>query len=328
MTLAVDAAWAFQGLTFPNPAVGACVVDSNGSIVAVAAHQQAGGPHAEVFALQQAYARLSGDDTILALGASAAIHNYFRTHHDGIFFACSIYVTLEPCAHQGKTPACAGLLRILRPDRVVIAEADPHPRAAGGAALLRSAGIDVHFVTHPSAKSLLAPFVKWQTAPFVTFKWAQRLDGTIDGGIISSEGSRRRVHAMRDVCDLLVIGGNTVRTDRPTLDARMVQGRAPDVLIVSRSDTFDRTIPLFHVSGRQVFIEHDFSRIGQYRNVLIEGGPTFFALARAHCDLFLCFVAPGSGGATRFLYGTESFEIVHHGVSGGDVMLWMGRDAL
>ena len=323
MALAVDKAWAYQGLTFPNPAVGAAVVDAAGRILAVEAHRKAGGPHAEVLALQQAYALLQDDPSILSLTDSADIHDFLTAHHHGCFASCTIYVTLEPCAHRGKTPSCANLLARLRIGRVVFAAADPNAEAAGGAAMLKDAGIDVVHAPSKAADALLSPFVHWQKERFVTFKWAQRLDGTIDGGVISSETSRRFVHAMRDVSDLLVIGGNTVRTDRPTLDARLIEGRAPDVLILSTRDDFDRSIPLFSVPGRKVTIASNLDLMEGYRNILIEGGPGMFETVRARCDVFLCFVTPSSGGTIRFLTAPQHFEIMHLSRSGNDIKQWM-----
>ncbi|MBD3800867.1 MAG: bifunctional diaminohydroxyphosphoribosylaminopyrimidine deaminase/5-amino-6-(5-phosphoribosylamino)uracil reductase RibD [Campylobacterales bacterium] len=323
MALAVDAAWAYQGCTFPNPAVGAAVTDASGRILSVAAHEKAGAPHAEVLALQQAFALLTSDTAILALKDSGAIHDYLLSNHNGCFTACTIYVTLEPCAHHGKTPSCARLLAGVRIERVVYAASDPNAEAAGGGSILHEAGITVEHTPSKAADDLLFPFVRWQKAPFVTFKWAQRLDGTVDGGVISTEASRRFVHAMRDASDLLVIGGNTVRTDRPTLDARLVGGRAPDVLIFSGAEDFDRTIPLFSVPGRKVMIASDLSAIEQYRNVLVEGGPGMFEAVQSRCDMYLCFVAPSSGGTIRLLQQPQQFEIRHLSRSGEDVKQWM-----
>lgn len=323
MTLAVETAWSYQGLTFPNPAVGAVVVDSDGNVLAVEAHHKAGGPHAEVRALQHAFAVLHHDAAILSLNDAAAIHDFLLQNHNGCFSTCTIYVTLEPCAHHGKTPSCAGLLAQIGIGGVVFAATDPNAEAAGGASMLAQAGIEVTHAPAASADDLLFPFVQWQKRRFVTFKWAQRLDGTVDGGLISCEASRRYVHAMRDAADLLVIGGNTVRMDRPTLDARMVGGRAPDVLIYSNRDDFDRTIPLFGVEGRSVTVAPDLSAMERYRNVLIEGGPALFDALRGHCDMYLCFVAPHSGGTIRFLKQQQQFEIKHLARCGSDVMQWM-----
>ncbi len=323
MALAVDAAWAYQGCTFPNPAVGAAVVDASGRVLAVEAHRKAGGPHAEVLALQQAFSLLTDDTSILALTDSGAIHDYLLSHHNHCFAACTIYVTLEPCAHHGKTPSCARLLAGVGIGRVVYAAADPNAEAAGGASILRGAGIAAEHAPSDAADDLLFPFVQWQQKPFVTFKWAQRLDGTVDGGIVSSAASRRFVHAMRDAADLLLIGGNTVRVDRPTLDARLVGGKAPDVLIFSARDDFDRTIPLFNVPDRKVTVTSDLGVLERYRNVLVEGGPGMFEAVKTVCDMYLCFVAPSSGGTIRFLQQTQQFEIKHLSRSGEDVKQWM-----
>ena len=109
---------------------------------------------------------------------------------------------------------------------------------------------------------LLSPFVAWQShQPFVFFKLALSKNGVARGGIITSEASRTMVHRLRDKCDLLVIGGNTVRTDRPLLDARLCDGMAPDVLIYSRQNDFDSSIPLFSVKNRKVLIENSFEKV-------------------------------------------------------------------
>lgn len=323
MALAIEAAWAYQGLTFPNPAVGAAVTDAKGKILSVEAHHKAGAPHAEVRALQHAFALLRHDADILALNDAAAIHDFLLRNHEGCFSSCTIYVTLEPCAHHGKTPSCANLLVQLGIGKVVFAAADPNAEAAGGASILAHSGIEVVHAPTAAADDLLFPFVQWRKGRFVTFKWAQRLDGTIDGGTISCDASRRYVHAMRDVADLLIIGGNTVRTDRPKLDARMVEGKAPDVLILSHQDDFDRTIALFAVEGRRVHIASDLSVMQRYKNILVEGGPALFEALKIHCDMYLCFVAPSSGGTIRFLKQKQQFELKHLSRCGSDVMQWM-----
>ncbi len=327
MQLALDAAWRYQGVTYPNPAVGCTVCGPRGEILAVAAHKRAGGPHAEVWALKEAYSLLSGDAAIEPLVDSAAIHDYLRRHHGGIFRDCTLYVTLEPCSHHGKTPSCALLIRELHPEKVVIAHEDPNAEAAGGAALLEAAGIVVERgLLRDAAADLLLPFVCWQKERFVVFKWAQRLDGSVDGGTVSSDASRSYVHAMRDRCDLLVIGGNTVREDRPTLDARLVGGKSPDVLIYSRSDRFDRTIPLFTVEGRRVMVSDSLADIAGYRNVLVEGGPGMFEACRELADCHLAFVAPATGGTIPFTKSDERFRLMHTAALGSDLMLWLKRE--
>ena len=143
---------------------------------------------------------------------------------------------------------------------------------------------------------LVAPFNMWQKEKFVFFKWAQRLNATTDDGVISSQESRKNVHAMRDVCDLLVVGGNTVREDRPKLDARLVDGKAPDILIISQTKEFDKTISLFGVEGREVFVEDNFSKLKEYKNIMIEGSSKMLELSKNYVDYYLCYLAPTSGG--------------------------------
>lgn len=326
MKLALEHAWEYQLLTFPNPAVGAVCIGSHGEILSVGAHKKSGGPHAEVYALRDAYTRLSHDDTIRDYDDSAAIHDYLLAHHNGLFRTVSMAVTLEPCSHTGKTPSCALLIRDLGIKTLYISCKDPNPQAAGGGEILVKAGVACHFgILEEEGSNLLEPFLKWQEQRFVFFKWAQRLDGTIDGGVISSSLSREHVHRLRDKCDLIVIGGNTVRHDRPTLDARMIDGKAPDVLIYSHGDDFDRTIPLFSVPNRSVFIESSFERIGQYSLVMMEGGASMLEASRDACDWYLSYVAPKiGGGAVGMGSVTEDFEVVHAKIS-EDIILWMKK---
>ncbi len=324
MQLAIDEAWKYQGLTYPNPAVGAAVVGPKGELLAIGVHQKAGGPHAEVVALKEAYRLLSDDVMIDTIETSAELHNYLASHHNNCFAECTIYVTLEPCAHQGKTPSCAMLIKSLGLKRVVMAHEDPNAVATGGKEILKSAGIEVETgLLREKAADLLLPFKQWQDKGFVVFKWAQRLEGTIDGGVISGGTSRRLVHAMRDRCDLLVIGGNTVRTDRPTLDARLVDGKAPDVLIISRETSFDQSIPLFAVANRNVIISDTLEATEGYNNILIEGGPGMFELTKEVTDMYLCFVAPKSGGTIPFTKEKIDFKILHTYQLDKDIVLWL-----
>jgi diaminohydroxyphosphoribosylaminopyrimidine deaminase/5-amino-6-(5-phosphoribosylamino)uracil reductase len=326
MQVAIDSAWEYQGLTFPNPAVGCAVVDVHGRIISVGVHEKAGEPHAEVHALQMAYSILRGDSSVLALTSSAEIHDFLSKNHHNIFAECTLYVTLEPCAHHGKTPSCAMLIKALGVKKIVVGHIDPNPRAAGGIRILQESGCKVEMAEcTQAAADLLKPFIVWQKKPYVTFKWAQRLDGTVDGGTISSHNSRAHVHAMRDVSDLIIIGGETVRRDRPTLDARLVDGKVCDVLIYSRQKEFDMSIPLFSVEGRNVYVEPSLERLSRYKNVLIEGGPAMFEATKDVVESYLCFVAPKSGGTIRFTNSENDFKILHSQTSGSDLMLWMQR---
>ena len=323
MKMALDAAWQYQGLTFPNPAVG-CVIVQNGAVISVGAHTKAGEPHAEVMALKEAYMALSIDRGLEKLTDAKDIHDYLLKHHNGIFLFCEMYITLEPCTHEGKTPACSSLIYKMRPQKTYVSHFDPNQEATGGVQSLTSNGLDVEYgVLEKEGRELLEPFMKWQEKNFVTFKWAQRLDGTIDGGLVSDAESRKKVHAMRDVSDLLVIGGNTVRTDKPTLDARLVDGKAPDVLIYSKDDTFDRELPLFKIKNRKVFVENNLDKIKEYKNILIEGGPSMFEATKDITDRYLCFLAPRTGGKVKFSNENLELKILNNQKLDTDIMIWM-----
>ncbi|OHD90310.1 bifunctional diaminohydroxyphosphoribosylaminopyrimidine deaminase/5-amino-6-(5-phosphoribosylamino)uracil reductase RibD [Sulfuricurvum sp. RIFCSPLOWO2_12_FULL_43_24] len=324
MKLALNAAWDYQLLTFPNPAVGAACILENSSILSIGAHIIAGGPHAEVYALRDAYTALSGDTSIADSDDAHHIHEYLRTHHNGIFNSVSMAVTLEPCSHIGKTPSCALLIRDLGIKRLYISVRDPNPSAAGGAEILSDSGVECIFgVLEDEGQKLLEPFIRWQSNPFVFFKWAQRLDGTIDNGTISSKSSREHMHALRDRCDLIVIGGNTVRSDRPTLDARLVEGKAPDVLIYSHNNEFDRTIPLFNIPNRQVFVEASLEKINKYRLVMIEGGMGMMEATSEVANWYLSYIAPKIGGGSQTLgVIQEDFEVMNAKIT-DNIILWM-----
>lgn len=326
MNLALEAAWDYQLLTFPNPAVGAVCIGKYGEILSIGAHKKAGGPHAEVYALRDAYKVLSGDTALEQCDDSAYIHDYLRTHHNGCFKSISMAVTLEPCSHSGKTPSCAALIRDLKIKKIAISIKDPNAKAAGGLKLLEECGCECTIdVMEKEGLNLLQPFIQWQSKPFVFFKWAQRLDGTVDGGIISSTISREHVHALRDKCDLIVIGGNTVRMDRPTLDARLVNGKAPDVLIYSHTTDFDQSIPLFGIENREVFIESTLDKVHSYSLVMIEGGAFMMEATHDICDWYVSYIAPKIGGGMSTIgHNQVNFEVMSAKIQ-EDIILWMKK---
>ena len=326
LSLALQEAWKYQGLTYPNPAVACTIVGESGEILAVEAHHKAGGPHAEVNALKQAYYKLTQDAYILSLENSSDIHTHLLSNHNGIFANATLYSTLEPCAHSGKTPSCAWLIAELGIKEVYVGSYDVNPIASRGNDILQKNDCIVHSeLLKEKCDALLAPFSLWQEKQFIFFKWAQRLNATVDAGNVSSVESRTNVHAMRNVCDLLVIGGNTVREDRPTLDSRLVNGKAPDVLILSRKGEIDRTIPLFHVQGRKVFIESDFERLKEYKNIMIEGTDSMFTLTRDIVDYYLCYIAPSFAGSKSMGSGDEKFKILNTRQADQDIIMWMKR---
>jgi len=327
ISLAIEEAWKYQGLTYPNPAVGCVAVGANRELLAMEAHKRAGMPHAEVLALQSAYYKLTNDSKILELLESSEIHTYLLDNHNNCFKNISLYTTLEPCSHIGKTPSCASLICSLGIKEIFVGVVDANEIASNGTSMMLQNGVDVKYTTlQKKAEDLILPFNRFNKDKFVFFKWAQRLNATTDDGTISSQSSRLKVHAMRDVCDLLIIGGNTVREDRPTLDARLVDGKAPDILILSRSDNFDKDIPLFGVPSRKVYIENTLKRIKNYKNIMIEGSFNMFELTKDIVDYHLCFLAPTMGGVSGFEDAKASFEILHTNQEDKDIMLWMKRE--
>jgi len=205
MRRAVRLAHRGLGSVEPNPPVG-CVIVRDGVEVGSGWHRSFGGPHAEIEALQQAGHQADG---------------------------ATVYVTLEPCNHEGKTPPCVDALIDARVRRVVIGAADPNPEAAGGIAKLRTAGITVDVgVERDAVADLIRAFTCRQQRgrPWVIGKWAQTLDGAIathtgDSQWISSPASRREVHRLRARCDAILVGIGTVLADDPLLTARRVRIR-------------------------------------------------------------------------------------------------------
>jgi diaminohydroxyphosphoribosylaminopyrimidine deaminase/5-amino-6-(5-phosphoribosylamino)uracil reductase len=318
MQLALNEAWKYQLMTYPNPAVGAVVV-CGGEILSVEAHQRAGTSHAEVLALVRAYEEISGDEVKFDPMDAAAAHEFLRALPVGFFSECTIYVTLEPCAHEGRTPSCASLLEHLALEDVVIGMADPIPGHGGGAGRLDHV---VMGVLEDACRDLIEPFLIWQDRAFVLFKIAQTQNGRIGGGIISSESSRRHVHRLRSVCDRLLIGGGTVRADRPILDSRMVHSRAPDVTIYSHQDEFDRDTPLFEVAGRMVEVSDDLSFLEQPSFVLVEGGGGMLAAIDERIDWLLTYTAPKLSSDPLSYNIDKILQPLHHTTCDVDAVEW------
>ncbi len=206
MQMAIELAKNGMGFVNPNPLVGAVIV-KNGIIVGKGWHEYFGGPHAEVNAIKDA-----GENT------------------DG----ATIYVTLEPCSHYGKTPPCS--LEIIKNkfSRVVIGSTDPNPLVAGrGTEMIRNAGIEVASgILENETRKLNEVFFKYiQTkTPFVVIKTAMSLDGKIatntgDSRWISGEESRKTVHKLRNQYSGIMVGINTVIKDDPLLSVRNINGK-------------------------------------------------------------------------------------------------------
>ena len=293
MDLCLKEAWKYQGLTYPNPAVGSLILDNNEKLIAIDAHCEAGDSHAELNVICKTL-EILGDKKISKINNPSDKHQYIIDNHNNQFKDFTIYVTLEPCNHTGSTPPCSILIKTLGFKKIVIGAMDPNKKASGGARLLESCGMEVlKGVLEKKCKELLEPFNKWQNnEPYIFFKLAITKNGVYTGKTISSLESRTHVHKLRAKIDLLIIGGNTVRIDRPTLDCRLCGGTPPDVLIYSNRDDFDKEIPLFCVRGRKVFIENSLDIVKKYQFIMIEGADVLLQESIDIVDNYLIFTAP------------------------------------
>ncbi len=322
MQIAINKAWQYQGLTYPNPAVGA-VVTYRGDIIAVEAHQKVGTSHAEVLALVEAYEQISGESVDFDRYDASRAHDFLRQLPVGFFAECKIYVTLEPCSHSGRTPSCASLLGELKLREVVVALRDPIEGHGGGVEMLEDLGIAVTLgVLQSEAQQLIEPFLIWQKRAFVLFKLAQTTNGRIGGGYLSSAQSLEHVHQMREVCSRLVIGGATVRSDRPTLDCRFSGGKAPAVTIYSRGDDFDRDIPLFAVEGRQVEVSSSLDFLEKSSFVIVEGGEGMLNAVANRVDWYLIYQTPKLSTHNLTYNIDKELTFLHSDKKGIDMMIW------
>ncbi len=325
MRLAIDEAWKHQLLTYPNPAVG-CVIVKNQRLLAVEAHKEAGMPHAEVNALKTAYLKDNPNSILKTKNSSFDIHQFLLQNHNGFFNDCEIYVTLEPCNHIGKTPSCANLLKELKPKRVIISVKDPNKQATGGLETLKNENIDVTLgILEKDGLNLILPFISWQNKSCIFFKMAQTLNGSIDGKI-SSNRALAYVHTLRDKIDLLVIGGNSVRIDKPTLDTRYIQGNNPDIFIYSKNKVFDTNIPLFKIPNRKVLISDDLYKLLDYKFIMIEGVYNLLDKLKERIDFFILIISPKIRKGQNALNEIDlDFEIIHENFIGEDKIVFLKR---
>ena len=204
------------GKTSPNPLVGSVIV-KDGVIIGEGFHPEVGKPHAEVFALREAGNQARGS---------------------------IVYVNLEPCNHYGKTPPCSNALIEAQVAKVVTGMVDPDPRVAGGGIKkLREAGIEVVVgVEEAACRQLNEAFIHriLQKQPFGILKYAMTLDGKIatttgHSAWVTSPASRHLVHQLRSTCDAVIVGGNTVRQDNPSLTTHGITQHNPLRVVMSRS---------------------------------------------------------------------------------------------
>ena len=320
MKLAIKKAWENQGFSYPNPSVGAVIVDGNGKILSVATNNW-GKAHAEVNATRIAYGKLHKKCKIKD---ATKLHNFLCENHNGLFEDCTIYVTLEPCNHYGKTPPCSLLIESLNFKRVVVAIKDTNKIAVGGIKRLKDCAIKVTLgICENEAKKLIFPFKKWNSGNFIFFKLALSLNGIISPGIITSQTSRKMVHKLRDKIDLLVIGGNTVRVDNPILDSRLVGGNVPDILIYSRQKNFDKNLKLFKVKNREVYIENNFEKLKNYKYIMIEGGETMLKSCEKIIDCYLIFQSPHFKSGNGINYNLKLSKLNSYTNRENDIVNWL-----
>ncbi|WP_232797258.1 bifunctional diaminohydroxyphosphoribosylaminopyrimidine deaminase/5-amino-6-(5-phosphoribosylamino)uracil reductase RibD [Blastococcus atacamensis] len=313
------------GTTSPNPAVGAVVLAADGTVVGEGGTNPPGGPHAEVVALAQAGERARGGTAV---------------------------VTLEPCAHTGRTGPCADALLAAGIARVVVAVPEPTALAGGGVERLRAAGVDVVVGVEREAAERGA-LAGWLTGvreqrPYVIWKVAATLDGRVaaaDGSSrwITGPEARAEVHRLRAGCDAVVVGSGTALADDPQLTVRDADGRNTDRqplrVVVDRAGRLPATARVLDDAAPTLvsragtpaqLLAELFAR--DVRRVLLEGGPTLAAayLRDGLVDEVLLHLAPKLLGAGASLVGdlgiadigsALSLSVADVALLGGDVQI-------
>lgn len=261
MKLALELAKKGLGNVEPNPMVG-CVIVKNGKIIGQGWHKKFGGPHAEINALKNC--------KVSAKGAT-------------------MYVSLEPCCHFGKTPPCVNAIIAAGIKKVVAAVKDPTKKVAGkGFAILKKAGIEVVVgICEKEAKELNAAFFKFAKTgkPYIIVKWAQSSDGFLsrsDGKRwITNAASRKDVHKIRRRVGAILVGVNTVIEDNPMLTARPDRGRQPLRIVLGKASKLPKNCcllktakkwPVYIFNGRN--LNNVLARLGKMnvQQLLVEGG--------------------------------------------------------
>ena len=328
MDLALELAEKGKGCVNPNPMVGAVVV-KDGEIVGKGWHKFYGGPHAEVYALDEAGAKAEG---------------------------ATIYVTLEPCSHFGKTPPCAEKIKKMKIKKCVIACLDPNPIVAGrGKKILEEAGIEVVVgVREKEAKELNKVFMKYITEknPYLFLKCAITLDGKIatnerDSKWITNEKSREKVQFLRHEYMGIMVGINTLINDNPRLTARIENGVNPfrivvdphlctplesnfvnmaddnkSIIITSKEnekndkikELENKNVKIIYMEGFDFSVDKILKKIGELKidSVLLEGGSYLISKAfkENRIDGGEIFIAPKIlGGGLPFIDGFDFKEI-------------------
>jgi diaminohydroxyphosphoribosylaminopyrimidine deaminase / 5-amino-6-(5-phosphoribosylamino)uracil reductase len=307
MRRAIELAERGRGTTYPNPLVGAVVVNG-GEVVGEGWHERRGEPHAEVNALRAAGGRARGS---------------------------TMYVSLEPCTHHGSTPPCADAIIEAGVERVVVGVRDPNPNVGGGGVeRLREAGVDVEVVEgEPAwrARDLNAGWlsVHERGRPWVIYKAAVTLDGrmTVRGARwVTGEEARRCVHELRAWVDAVAVGMGTVRADAPRLDARDVAApKQPRRLAFGRGPLPEGS----ELELRSGALDDELRALAGegVQTMLLEGGPTLASafVEAGLVDKLLVFVAPALAGdgptLTRSLPAPVQLKRLRAEAAGEDLLL-------
>ncbi len=323
MMRAIGLAKLGEGLTRPNPPVGAVLVLED-QVIAEGWHHKAGDDHAERDCLKKL------PPMPVDLGSA------------------TLYVTLEPCSTHGRTPPCTDLILQKGIGRVVVAVEDLNPKHAGrGLDILRDAGVEVVTgVCEKEARELIAPFEKFITTglPYVTLKLASTLDGRIadregNSKWITGPEARERVQEMRRRADAIMVGAGTVRADDPSLLPRPSEGRKPWRVIIGKDipesskvwndEAAEQTLVR---SGDLKVILQELAQKHEVMHVLCEGGGQLAAglVEAGLVDEFAFFIAPklmGADGLPNFgktgglISGVQNLEFQSMEQLGGDVLL-------
>lgn len=267
MRRALELASHGEGNTSPNPMVGAVIVAPDGRIIGEGYHRRCGEGHAEVNAI-------------------ASVREADRS----LLKDSTIYVTLEPCSHYGKTPPCAKLIVDTGIPRVAVGSGDPFKEVSGrGIKMLRDAGVEVvEDVLADECRSLNLKFMTYHRLrrPFVTLKWAQSADGYMDS--VRNDGQPFRfsdtlnftlVHRLRSLHDAILVGSETAISDNPGLDCRLWPGKSPQPVVADRRKRVDAQ----RLKMKSPWIISDFVSVDELLHILyfkgvtsllVEGGPT------------------------------------------------------
>lgn len=301
METAIRLAKKAEGMTSPNPLVGAVLV-KGGHIVGKGYHKRCGLPHAEVNAIRDAGSKAKDAD---------------------------LYVTLEPCDHSGRTPPCTGAIIGAGIKRVVIGMKDPNPINNGkGIARLKRSGIKVITgILEGKTTAINLPYIKYikKGLPYVTLKMAQSLDGKIatrtgSSKWITSKEARMYVQKLRGKVDAVMVGGNTVLSDDPSLGCKIPGAKQPAKIIVGGKTPVPASAKIFRSrDGSKVIIAASsegkvdlkslLKKLGRMGiiNILVEGGGELAASLVKEClvDRYLFFIAPKIIGGRRAVTSVE-----------------------